>query len=141
MDENKETQCDGRSKEEQPHRMVQGTCCGLCGRTFFPAKEVCSNCYTDEGIAPVELNPFGIVYTFAVQTMMTRKWGPGPLVVCYADMQDQGTRVFGRLDCAPEEARIGMAVELVVDDREMPPDGFVYYHFRPVIPTSEENDR
>lgn len=139
LDENKATRGNDLGWSESSARKLQATHCSHCGRTFFPAKEVCSSCYTAKSIASVELSPFGRVYAFTIQRMMTPKWGSQPLVVCYADLQLEGIRVFGRLECAPEEAQIGLPVELVVDDREVAPDGFVYYHFRPVVQASKES--
>lgn len=115
------------------------TRCGQCGRTFFPAKQVCHHCYTDQGILPAKLSPVGIVYAYTVQRMMTPKWGTNPIVVCYADLEGSGLRVFGRLQCAPEDLRTGMPVELVVEDREPARDGFVYFHFRPKGKASKES--
>jgi uncharacterized OB-fold protein len=91
---------------------------------------VCATCYTDEEIEPVELGTFGKTYSVAVQRMMPVGRESSPYVVCYVDLEGSGVRLFGKLDCEPEEAQIGMSVEVVVDIQDAAPDGFVYYHFR-----------
>ncbi len=105
------------------------THCQRCGRTFFPPKRICPNCFIEEGIESVELSRRGQTYSVAIQRMVPIGKEPGPNVVCYVDLEMSGVRLFGRLDCAPEEARIGMPVEVVVDG-ESTPDGFLPYHFR-----------
>ncbi len=87
-----------------------GSRCGGCGATFFPPRRVCSRCL-DDALEPTALSTFGTVHSCTV----VHQAAPGfevPYALAYVDLPE-GVRVLGQVEgVAPEEVRIGAAVEL-----------------------------
>jgi uncharacterized OB-fold protein len=87
--------------------------CTSCGAESFPPRGICRACRA-RAMVPVEITTRGRVYSFTVNY---QRWLPG-LEVPYAMVlvefdEHPGVRVFGRLrGCTPEEATIGMAVDV-----------------------------
>ncbi len=103
--------------------------CPACGAHFFPAREVCSRCLSE--LATVALSGRGTVYTYTV----IHQAPPGfetPYVLAYVDLPE-GVRVLGQLEVPPEEARIGVQVELTLTPLGRDDEGreVVGFRFRP----------
>lgn len=87
--------------------------CTACGAEAFPPRGICRSCRSRE-TAPAEIADRGMVYSLTVNH---QRWLPD-LEVPYAMVLVEfpghpGVRVAGRLrGCDPEEASIGMAVEV-----------------------------
>lgn len=109
-----------------------GSRCPACGARFFPPRHVCSRCLA-EPLEPAALSTRGTVYTYTV----VHQAAPGfetPYVLGYVDLPE-GVRVLGQVaGIAPDEARIGMAVELAVEPFGEDEQGrlLIGYRFRPV---------
>jgi uncharacterized OB-fold protein len=101
---------------------ILGTKCTSCGLTIFGRKPSCENCGGTE-VQPVTLSNTGTLWSFTVQryppaepyklgSAMREDWVPR--VVGWVEVQE-GPRILSIVEgCKPEEARIGMKVEMFV---------------------------
>jgi uncharacterized protein len=91
--------------------LVQG--CTACGAESFPPRGICRRCRSRE-TAFVEVRGPGVVYSLTVNHQRWLPDLPVPYAVVLVEFPDHpGVRVVGRLrGCAPEEASIGMSVEV-----------------------------
>lgn len=90
---------------------LQGSRCPTCGAHYFPTREVCAGCLTED-LEVVPLPTRGTLYTYTVVHQST----PGfetPYVLGYVDLPGP-VRVLGQLDVDPSRVRIGMEVELKI---------------------------
>ncbi|MGZ4707262.1 MAG: Zn-ribbon domain-containing OB-fold protein [Acidimicrobiales bacterium] len=107
--------------------------CEACGAESFPPRGICRSCRS-RSTGPSEITGRGVVYSFTVNH---QRWLPD-LEVPYAMVlvefpEHPGVRVVGRLrGCAPEEAAVGMAVEIGF---EPGPGGFAIPSFVAVTPS------
>jgi uncharacterized protein len=112
------------------HYLLGGKC-GLCGKLFFPKREVCPVCFDQSKIEGIALNPQGTIVSYTV----VRK-APGrrvPFALGYVQTLD-GLMVFAPLGARDmDQLRVGMEVQCVFSERENP-DGepWVIYEFVPV---------
>jgi uncharacterized OB-fold protein len=110
-----------------------GSRCPQCGEHFYPPRYVCLNCY-HEGLEEVALSTRGELYSFTIAraalpgTLMTP-----PYVIAQVQLTDgvQVATVLTEID--PEAARIGMALELVVEKASVDSEGndVMTFKFRP----------
>jgi uncharacterized OB-fold protein len=70
-----------------------GTHCATCGRSFYPARDLCPTCWADD-LPPHRLPATGTIATWSVVRM--GKSFPTPYALCYADF-DGDVRVLGRV--------------------------------------------
>lgn len=114
-----------------------GSRCRSCGAHFFPIREACSGCLSDD-LETVRLSRSGTVYTYTVVRQSTPAFAV-PYALGYVDLPER-VRVMGQFSCDPSELAIGMAVELVVEPFGEDDDGNVLhgYRFRPT--EGEDND-
>jgi uncharacterized OB-fold protein len=91
--------------------VVQG--CSACGAESFPPRGICRTCRSRETVM-VEITGPGVVYSLTVNHQRWRSDLPVPYAVVLVEFPDHpGVRVVGRLrGCPPEDAEIGMAVEV-----------------------------
>jgi uncharacterized protein len=94
--------------------------CKACGKFFtFPPQGACPHCLSSD-YDWIELSGKGKVYSFVTYC---RAWHPAyqdkvPYNVSLIDL-DEGPRLISNVvECAPDRVKIGMAVEVVYDDRE-----------------------
>ncbi len=100
------------------HELVFQRCTG-CSRAVFPLRTVCPHCFS-EALDLERSAGQGIVHSFTTQHRASHPFFAAdvPYTLVLVDL-DEGVRVFANLvDCAPEDARIGMPVEAVFDDVE-----------------------
>lgn len=110
-----------------------GSRCPACGAHFFPAREVCSGCLTED-LELVPLSARGTLYTYTVVRQSTPEF-PVPYLLGYVDLPER-VRVLGRLSGLREgEARIGMALRLATHAVGTDEEGHevVGYSFRPAL--------
>lgn len=116
---------------------LEGSCCAGCGREFFPSRDVCAECGSANQL-PVALPRRGRVISFTRVYQPPRGFASSSTGVTALVELARGVRVTAQLtDVDPEDARIGMEVEMVVrrlqadDERGL----IVYgYKFRPPVP-------
>jgi uncharacterized OB-fold protein len=93
--------------------------CGPCGTLNFFPKPWCIECGSRK-LEWVEVSGKGTVYSYTVAYKVMMNF-PGwkddlPLVICVIDL-DEGARMYGQvIDCKPDEARIGMQVEVCFEE-------------------------
>ena len=115
--------------DEQGHLL--GSRCPSCDAHFFPARQVCSRCLTED-LEKVALSTRGTLYTYTV----LHQAAPGfevPLVLAYVDLPE-GVRILGQVaGLEPTEARIGMELDLHVEPFGKDDEGrtVMGYRFRP----------
>lgn len=100
------------------HELVFQRCTG-CSHAIFPLRTVCPHCQS-ESLDLERAVGQGTVHSFTVQHRASHPFFQPelPITLLLVDL-DEGVRVFANLvDCAPDDARIGMAVEAVFDDVE-----------------------
>lgn len=87
--------------------------CSSCGAESFPPRGICRSCRSRETTL-IEITGQGQVYSYTVNY---QRWLPDlevPYAVVLVEFGEHpGVRVVGRLrGCEPEQARIGLAVEV-----------------------------
>ena len=104
--------------------------CPACGARWFPPAALCPECWNEHPIAE-PVNGRGTVYSYAIYH---RLYHPAfkediPYLVAIIEL-DEGPRMMSNLiGCAPEQARVGMPVEVVFEDVT---GEVTLYKFRPV---------
>jgi uncharacterized OB-fold protein len=109
-----------------------GSRCRVCGSHFFPVREACSGCLSDD-LEMVRFSTRGALYTYSVVHQSTPAFEV-PYVLGYVDFPE-GVRIMGQITgCEIEDVHIGMALELSLEpfgeDEEGNP--LTGYRFRPV---------
>lgn len=117
------------------YRLIKGQC-RKCGRSFYPYRESCPVCGSDE-VESVKLPETGSVEVFSVVRSPPAEFADkAPYVVALVRLDD-GTLVPAQItDVAPEEVYEGMRVEAALRKyREQGEKGIIEYgiKFRPVI--------
>ncbi len=108
-----------------------GSRCRVCDAHFFPIREACAGCLSDE-METVRLSARGTLYTFTVVRQSTPAFEV-PYVLGYIDLPE-GVRVMGQIaGCEPGELRIGQSLVLNVEPFGEAVDGSqpMGYRFRP----------
>ena len=109
-----------------------GSHCGACGSSFFPVRQACSGCLNRD-LETVPLSTEGVLYTYSVVRQAAPQFEV-PYILGYVDLPE-GLRIMGQVSgISPDDVRIGMSLELVLepfgtDDEGAPLTGF---RFRPV---------
>ncbi|MBX6378226.1 MAG: Zn-ribbon domain-containing OB-fold protein [Clostridia bacterium] len=103
--------------------------CRACGRHIFYPRIYCPHCLSED-VEWVEASGRGEVYAF---TVVYRSRIPGyaeatPYVVALIDLEEGVRLLTNVVECAPDEVRVGMPVEVCFEERA---DGFVLPQFRP----------
>jgi uncharacterized OB-fold protein len=99
------------------HKLTQQRC-SSCKKMFgFPPQALCPHCLASE-FEWVPLSGKGKIYSHIAYH---RAWLPSyqekvPYNVSLVDLEEGGRLVSNVVDCAPEDVKIGMAVEAVYED-------------------------
>ncbi len=100
------------------HELVIHRCTG-CSRAVFPLRTVCPHCH-GESLDLETVTGRGTVHAFTTQLRASHPFfaPDAPYTLVLVDLEE-GVRMLANLiDCAPDDARIGMPVEAVFDDVE-----------------------
>ena len=113
-----------------------GTLCRACGEAFFPRREVCAKCLSED-TEDTRLGPHGTLYTytyvhlpmFGTSRTDTQGYGVGQVDL------SEGPRVQAVLSGGPGEFRIGMPMELELETLRENKKGqeVVIFRFRPPL--------
>ncbi len=96
--------------DEKDGKLVQmGHKCRDCGKTSYPAVELCPFCSSGQ-VEKVPISPVGTVYSFSVTRVPVGPFKP-PIVGGYIDLPE-GTRVFGQIHAKVEDVKTGMKVRV-----------------------------
>lgn len=93
-------------------KALAGSRCRKCGRTYFPRKKVCVQCFETGHMEAATLSRRGKLYTFTV----AEAGPPGfsvPYAFGYVDLPE-GVRVFTLLGGDPARLEIGLEMEMTM---------------------------
>jgi benzoylsuccinyl-CoA thiolase BbsA subunit len=121
-------------RESDGKLSLVGTRCGKCRKVFFPAKEVCPDCFDGE-LAVEPLSMRGRLHTFS-RSDMGVDGIEVPYVFGFLDLPEN-IKLFGMItDCDPwdEVLKIGMEMEVYIAPvrRDGKGNELVAYKFRPL---------
>ena len=98
--------------------------CGACGKYYQPPWPTCPRCWSED-VTPTEVSGKGVVFTFTVlYTGWSRDvdYSAGPPVAVVELVEQPGLRITATIvDCAKEDIRIDMPVELTWIERKGQP--------------------
>ncbi len=102
--------------------------CNACARYVFPPRPTCTRCLGE--LRWVAVSGRGTVYSYATMHESYMRGFAPPYLVAQVELDEQaGLRLTTNLiDCAPDDAHIGMRVEVAFEDRG---DGVAVPQFRP----------
>lgn len=90
-----------------------GSRCCSCGAHFFPRREACSGCLSDE-LETVAFSTTGTLYTYAIIHQSTPQFEV-PYAIGYVDFPE-GVRIMGQIGgCEFDEIEIGMPMRLSLE--------------------------
>ena len=120
--------------KDQRYRL-EGTICHNCGAKFFPPRDVCAECRSED-LEPHEFDGHGALYSFSTLYQAPLGYERGlPYSVGIVKL-DEGPMVEAQLtDANPDELKIGQRMEKVTRKlREQGEEGLIVYgyKFRPV---------
>lgn len=104
--------------------------CAACRAAIFYPRPACPSCGGSE-LGWEEASGRGTVHTFSIARRPTHPkfTGDGPYVVAVVELAEGPHITTNIVGCAPDDVRIGTAVELTFD--EIGPDGYALPFFRP----------
>lgn len=101
---------DSSALDEKNGQLVQiGNKCGECGKTSFPAVELCPACSSGD-VNKVPLSKEGIVYSWCATRVPVGPFKP-PFIGAYIDLPE-GTRLFGHIHADIDRVKTGMKVKV-----------------------------
>jgi uncharacterized OB-fold protein len=96
--------------DEKDGKFIQmGNKCKDCGKTTFPALELCQFC-SSEKLEKVPLSTIGTLFSFSVTRVPVGPYIP-PIIGGYIDLPE-GTRVFGQIHANVEDMKTGMKLKV-----------------------------
>ena len=121
------------SPGEEPY--LVGSKCPSCGEIHFPEKLMCPNCQ-ERKVEKVKLSRRGKIYTFTAVTQQPPLFyrGPVPYALGYVELPEGVRLETLYTDCDPDNLKIGMDVELVIEKAYDDDEGneLITYKFRPI---------
>ena len=118
---------------DKPPYLV-GNRCENCGRTFFPKRAICCQCFHDDQMKETVLSTRGKLHDYCISQIAPPGFKP-PYALGYVDLPE-GVRLFSllSLDSLSEgNLELGMEVELVIEKMKEDEEGndLLCYKFRP----------
>ncbi|MCX5814830.1 MAG: OB-fold domain-containing protein [Proteobacteria bacterium] len=110
--------------------------CRSCGRTFFPKRSLCPECFVDGEMEEVKLDTRGIIYSTTVVTVPSPAGIKPPYAYGYVDLPANNVRVFALFAGADPRTFVpGQEVDLVVEPIMVNKQGqkVIGYKFRKVL--------
>ena len=96
--------------DEKDGKLIQmGNKCNDCGKTSFPAMELCPACASGN-VRKVPLSTEGTVFSWSVTRVPVGSFKP-PFIGAYIDLPE-GTRIFGQIHADIEKVKTGMKVKV-----------------------------
>ena len=96
--------------DEKDGILIQmGNYCNNCGKTSYPAVELCPFCSTDH-VEKVPLSTVGTLFSFSVTRVPVGSYKP-PIIGGFIDLPE-GTRVFGQIRAEVGDLKTGMGVKV-----------------------------
>jgi uncharacterized protein len=95
--------------EKEGNLVQMGNQCRDCGKTSYPAVELCPFCSSDK-VEKAPLSTTGTVFSFSVTRVPVGRFKP-PIIGGYIDLPE-GARVFGQIRADVGHVRTGMKVRV-----------------------------
>ena len=96
--------------EERDGRLVQiGRKCLSCGKSAFPATELCPFCSSENG-EKLSLSRTGTLFSFSITRVPVGPYKP-PIITGYIDLPE-GIRVFGQIRADVGEIKTGLHLSM-----------------------------
>ncbi len=91
--------------------------CRVCGDVRYYPRALCTDCMSSQ-VQWIKCSGRATVYTF---TTTYQNQAPGfreslPYIMAYVELEEGVKMLTNLVDCPPEQAKIGMPVEVVFDD-------------------------
>ena len=99
----------GALDEKDGSFIQMGNKCKNCGKTSYPAVELCPFC-SSENVEKVSLSTVGTLFSFSVTRVPVGPYKP-PFIGGYVDLPE-GTRVFGQIHAKVEDVKTGMKLKV-----------------------------
>ncbi len=109
-----------------------GSRCDNCGAHFFPVREACSGCLSED-LETVEFSTQGVLYTYSIVRQSTPAFEV-PYALGYVDFPE-GVRIMGQISVSDFDLlEIGMPLTLVLEPFGVDEEGnpLTGYRFQPV---------
>lgn len=98
--------------DEKDGKLIQmGNKCNNCGKTSFPAVELCPFC-SSEDLVKKPLSTEGTVFSYSITRVPVGNFKP-PIIGAYINLPE-GTRVFGQIHANEEQVKTGMKVRVEI---------------------------
>jgi uncharacterized OB-fold protein len=114
---------------------LTGSRCKACGKSFFPKRPLCPDCFDENSMESVSLDNRGVIYSATVVRVPSPVGIRPPYAYGYVDIPANKIRVFAPLTGAdPDSFAAGQEVELVLEPVTVNKLGqkVIGYKFRPV---------
>ena len=112
-----------------------GSKCTNCGRTFFPKRTLCPDCFDQGNMETKRLNPRGVIYSSTIVHIPSPVGLKPPYAYGYVDILEENIRVFALFEGNdPDSFTPGKEVELVIDSfvKNKLGQNVIGYKFKPV---------
>ena len=111
-----------------------GSRCKLCGRSFFPKRSICPDCFEENTLEERALSTTGKLYSYYVSTVAPSGF-EAPLIAGYIDLPE-GVRLYAPLtgfDPDSTSLQIGTKMILVMDKvyEDESGNNVIGYKFKP----------
>lgn len=113
---------------------LTGVKCKSCGEFFFPARDRCTNCFT-ENVEEVALSKRGKIYSFTIVRNVTPGYtGPIPYAVGAIELPEGIIILSPLTQCDFSKLEVGQDVELVLERLFIDENGneVISYKFKPI---------
>jgi len=109
-----------------------GTRCNVCGKTYFPLRNICPNCRRDGKPVEVRFSGKGEVFTYTVIRYASENFKSYVPYILGIVTLEEGPKVTSQIvDCDPDEISIGMPVEACFRKlNDQGKEGIVCYGFK-----------
>ncbi len=115
---------------------LQANRCKKCGKTFFPKRSLCPDCYDKGELEDIILDNRGIIYACTVIHMPSPVGIEAPYAYGYVDIPKNKVRVFAFFTgSAPSSFAVGQEVELTVEPIRENSRGqkVIGYKYKPIL--------
>jgi len=100
--------------DERGRQRLKANACTHCDITFFPRRDICTNCFSEEFLQDQFLAEEGILHAFTTVYRSLPQFKT-PYVIGYVDIPANNVRVFGQIETSsPEDLKVGMPMKIEI---------------------------
>ena len=114
---------------------LKGNRCTQCGKSFFPKRAICPECFVSGPMEEIELDSQGVIYASTVVRVSSPAGIKAPYAYGYVDLPANQLRVFALFTGADSGSFVpGKKVEVVLEPIGKDTEGrtVIGYKFKPV---------